>query len=346
MADNKKVKITIDDVAEKAKVSKTTISRYINGKYEFMSKETKDTIQKVIEELDYRPSNIARSLKSQRSGVIGCVIADITSPFSTYIVKGINDVCKKNGYQVLFVNTDNNKQSEIESIQSLMDNKLDGLIVNTTGYNDEYILDINNQGIPVVLADRCLKNKYILDTITTENYNSTFDCIKFLQKQGYTKITFFTQELEQISSRYLRHNAFLDAIAKLFSLDGNHDTYLVDSNDLQVCRNNLRTLKNNNPDEKIAIFTVNGVTLMNVLTGMKEEGYLPGTDFGICGFDDWGWASLIPPGITTITQDSYKTGVMCADLLIKRIEKGIVKKKKFVELPPKLVVRGSTTPRG
>lgn len=338
------LKSTIGDVAKKAKVSKTTVSRYLNGKYEYMSKKTKDTIQKVIEELDYRPSNTARSLKSQRSRAIGCAIADITNPFSTYILKGINDVCKKNGYQMLFVNTDNNKQNEIESIQSLLDNKLDGLIVNTTGYNDDYLVDIHKHGMPLVMADRCLKNKFLLDTITTENYHSTFDCIRFLQKQGYTKIAFFTQELGQISSRYLRHNAYLDAVAKLFSSDGNQDTYIVDISKLNVCRRNLKSLKDNSPDNEIAIFTENGVTLMNVLTAMKEEGYIPGTDFGICGFDDWGWASLIPPGITTITQDSYTTGVMCAELLIKRIEKGNSNKKVFKELSPKLIVRGSTNP--
>lgn len=342
---NGKSKITIDEVAKKAQVSKTTISRYINGKYEYMSEATRDKIQRVIEELSYRPSNIARSLKSQKTATVGCVIADITSPFSSYVVKGINDVCKKKGYQVLFVNTDNHPKNEIESIQSLMDNKLDGLIVNTTGYNEEYLIDIHNQGMPMVMVDRCLKNKYLMDTVTTENYPATTDCIKFLYKQGYDRVVFFTQELGENTSRHMRHTAFLDTVAKLYSVNGNRDTYLVDAKNPKICAGHLRKLKETNPEEEIAIFTVNGVTLLNVLTGMKEEGYLPGTDFGICGFDDWGWASLIPPGITTITQDSYATGVMSAQLLVKRIEKGNTGKRKFTELPAQLVVRGSTTPR-
>lgn len=344
MENGRRTRITIDDVAKKAQVSKTTISRYINGKYEYMSSETKDTIQRVIEELGYRPSNIARSLKSKKSGVVGCVIADITSPFSSYVVKGISDVCKKNGYQVLFVNTDSNKQSEIEGIQSLLDSRLDGLIVNTTGYNDDYLLEIHEQGLPVVMADRCLKNKYMMDSITTENYSSTFDCMKFLKKQGYQKVAFFTEELGEISSRYLRHIAYMDAMAKLYGIDGNHYTYVLNKRDLKGCIKNLRRYKEENPGEELAIFTVNGVTLMTVLTGMKGAGYMPGEDFGICGFDDWGWASLIPPGITTISQDSYSTGAMAAQLLIKRIEKGGAGKKKFIELPAELVVRGSTTP--
>lgn len=336
-------RITIDDVAKKANVSKTTISRYLNEKYEYMSEETRLHIQQVIKELDYRPSNIARSLKSQKTGVVGCIIAEITSPFSSYVVKGVNDVCKKKGYQVLFINTDDNPQNEIESIRSLLDNRLDGLIVNTTGYNDDYLIELHNQGLPIVLADRCLNNKYLLDSITTDNYNATFDCIKFLYKQGYEKVVFITQELGENSSRTMRHKGYIDAMARMYGLDGNNYTYLIDLKDLEVCKKNLRKIKEENPNDAIAVFTVNGVTLLNTLTAMQEEGYIIGKDFGICGFDDWGWASLIPPGITTITQDSYSTGVMSAQLLIKRIEKGNTGKRKFVELPTELMIRGSTT---
>lgn len=344
MADQKKTKVTIDDVAKNASVSKTTISRYLNGKYEYMSGETKNTIQKVIEELGYRPSMIARSLKSQKSGIVGCVIADITNPFSSYIVKGINDVCKKSGYQVLFVNTDDNKLSEIESIRSLMDNKLDGIIVNATGHNDDYLVEIQNQGMPIVMADRCLKKKKLIDTVTSQNYTSTYECIQFLQKQGYTKVALFTQELGEISSRHERHNGYIDAMTKIFGMDGNDYTYFIDSNDISVCINNLRRLKEENSEDEIGIFTVNGVTLMNVLTAMSEANYIIGKDFGICGFDDWGWASLIPPGITTITQDSYSTGVKAAEVLINRIENGITNRKNFIELPTRLIPRGSTIP--
>lgn len=339
-----KAKTTIDQVANNAGVSTTTISRYLNGKFEYMSVKTREKIQKVIEELDYRPSNIARSLKSQKSGAVGCIIADITNPFSSYIVKGVNDVCRKSGYQVLFSNTDNRPESEIECIKSLLDNRLDGLIVNTTGYIDDYLIDLNNQGLPIVMADRCLKNRFLIDTITTDNYNSTVDCMKFLEDQGYDRVVFFTQELGKNSSRYIRHNAYLDAMAKQYAVDGNHDTFIVDIKNTQVCRNHLKKLKEKYPNEEIAIFAVNGVTLLNVLHSIKEEGMVIAKDFGVCGFDDWEWASLIEPGITTITQDSYKTGVKSAQLLMKRIDSGNEGKRKYSEIPPQLVVRGSTTP--
>lgn len=335
-------KTTIDHVAKAAGVSTTTISRYLNKKYDSMSASTRDRIQKVIEEMDYRPSNIARSLKSQKSGTIGCIIADITSPFSSYVVKGINDICSKNGYQVLFSNTDNNPEREIECIKSLIDNHMDGIIINTTGEVDDYLIDLNEQGMPIVLADRCIGNRFMLDTVTTDNYHSTFECMNFLKRQGYDRVVFFTQKIGKNSSRYIRHNAYMDAMAKLYNINGTNDTYEIDVHNVSVCRKFLREIKQEHPEEEIVIFTVNGVTLLNVLHAIKEENMEVGREFGICGFDDWEWAALIHPGITTITQNSYQTGVKSAELLIKKINGR--SKKKFIEIPAALTVRGSTIP--
>lgn len=340
---NKK-KVTINDVAKKSGVSKATISRYLNGKFSDMSENTRILIQNVIKELNYRPSNIARSLKAQNSKAIGCVIADMVSPFSTYIVKGITDVCKKNEYQVLFVNTDNKPEDEIEGIKTLIDRKVDGMIINTTGYADQYLIHLKELGMPIVLADRSIHERYLIDTITTNNYDVTYECIKFLHDQGYHKVAFFTEKIGNISSRYIRHRSYLDAQGEIYHINVDDYTYLVDPNDIRVCRENLHKFLDQNPDEPVAIFTVNGVTLLNVLQSMQDEGYKLGYNIGVCGFDDWGWAPLISPGITTLTQDSYMAGRKCAELLLNRIEQDDrPAETEYVEMPAKLVVRGSTT---
>lgn len=342
MSDFRKENVTINEVAAAAKVSKTTISRYLNGKYEFMSLETKHRIESVINQLNYHPSNIARSLKSQKSRVIGCIIANITSPFSSILVKGISDVCQRNGYQVLFINVDNNAQKELDGIQSLLNSQVDGLIINTTGYNDDYIIELFQKGYPVALADRCLMDRFAVDTVTTENYHTTYDCIKHLYEQGYKHVAFFTEPQGKISSRYIRHTGFLAAMEQLYHADGNEYTFPVDANDINVCVQSLNSFIGKYPNEPLAIFTVNGVTLLNVLNGMNTAGYQISNKLGICGFDDWGWASVIPPGITTVTQDSYKVGVLCAEMVIKRIKQKNKLKPKFLELPNELIIRGST----
>ena len=342
MKSSNKINTTINEVAAKAAVSKTTISRYLNGKYEYMSVETKERIKKVIEELNYRPSNIARSLKAKNSNVIGCIIADIGSPFSSIVVKGINDVCNEAGYHVLFANTDNNPENEIKSIQSLMDNKVDGLIINTTGHNDEYLFDLKKNGLNIVLADRCLVDKNLIDTVATDNYDATYKCIEFLYKQGYKKIAFFTQDITANSSRYLRHQGYKDALYNFYRIDGDKYTYVVESNDVDKCDKEVMNFFKDCKGEAGAIFTVNGVTLLNVLNSMNRLNIKIAEDLGICGFDDWGWAALIPPGITTITQESYECGVQATNMLIKRIKSTKEREAKYLELPAKLVVRGST----
>lgn len=338
----KKSKITINDVAKNAKVSKTTVSRYLNGQYEYMSEETRKTIQQVIKQLGYRPSNVARSLKAKNTGVIGCVIADIGSPFSSIVLKGINDYCNQLGYSVLFANTDNDPINEKESIQSLLDNKVDGLIINTTGKIDDYLIKLNKDGVKIVLADRCLSKENVLDTVATNNYEATYECIKFLYDQGYKKVAFFTQDMTANSSRYLRHKGYLDAMKNYFRKEGNSLTFIVENEDEEKCDRSLLDFLKICDGEPGAIFTVNGVTLLTVLHSMRRLNVKISGDLGLCGFDDWGWASLIPPGITTITQESYECGVQSAKLLIERIKEPSEMKPRYLELPAKLVKRGST----
>lgn len=336
--------ITIGQVAAAAQVSKTTISRYLNGKFDYMSADTRKRIQEVIKELDYHPSNIARSLKSQSSKVIGCVIADISSPFSSILLKGINDVCSSNGYQVLFFNLDNQSDKEMNSIQELLNSQVDGLIINTTGYNDDYLIDLKNRGVPIVLTDRCISQQGVIDTVTTENYHITYTCMKHLFENGFQKVAFFTQGNGRISPRVLRYQAYLSAMREFYHLDGEKYSFLIKENDLDNCTEQLNLFIQQNPEERLAIFSVNGVTMLNVLQAMQRAGYSISENLGICGFDDWGWASLIPPGITAIAQDSYSVGVEAAKIILKRIAGKRKSKPVFIELPNKLCIRGSTDP--
>ena len=105
-------KMTIDKVAKLCGVSKTTISRFLNGKYENMSAETREHIRRVIAEVDYHPNRSAQQLKASRSMLIGCVIGDISSPFSALLLKGITTVCEEAGYQVLFADSGENPRRE------------------------------------------------------------------------------------------------------------------------------------------------------------------------------------------------------------------------------------------
>ena len=337
-------KATINDVASRAGVSKATVSRYINGRYEMMSKEVALRIQSVIEELGYRPSRIAQNLKLKKTGIIGCVVADITSDFSAYLVEGISEVFLENNYQVLLVNTNNDPVKEVEGIQSLLDSKVDGLIVNTTGGNEDFLIDVRRSGVPIVIADRYLENMDIIDTITSTNYVSTVEGIRFLHDQGYDHVYFFGQSLGNNKIRVTRHLAFLEAKSQFYNRDGSSNTYFITNERKEMeIKKALNEIKMNHKNENVALFAVNGMMLLDLVVALKESNLKIGEDFGLCGFDDWKWASLIEPGITTIRQDTLKVGSRSASRLIELIQSDHVLKPKLVELPTKLIVRGSTT---
>ncbi|MGF7400656.1 LacI family DNA-binding transcriptional regulator [Thermoanaerobacterium thermosaccharolyticum] len=170
---NDNFKITIDYVAKKAGVSKTTISRFLNGRYEYMSDATRENIKKVIEELNYRPNNLARSLKLNRSNLIGVLVSDIGNHFSSILVKGIEKVLKENGYNLIIASTDNDATKEREYILSLLDNNVDGLIINTAGGNDDFLIRLSKKGLPIVLADRSIKDT-VFDTVVVNRYEHNY----------------------------------------------------------------------------------------------------------------------------------------------------------------------------
>lgn len=332
--------ITINDVAKAANVSKTTISRYLNGKFEYMSQDTRKRIQSVIEELKYRPSNVAQTLKSNKSGMIGVIIADIASQFSSILLKGIGDVCQANGYKVIISNVDNDPAKEREYLESLLDNKVEGIIVNTTGYNDELLIDINENKVPIVLADRIM-DELKIDSVATNNYSITFDTIKFLAEKGYKNIAFFTQDPERNSARHLRKKGYLAAMKEFLNIDAGNLIYTIDVNDQGTTIKAIEKFNAAYKNKLKAIFTVNGVTLLNVLQGIQECHYKIPEDFYVCGYEDWGWARLAYSEIPVISQHSYEVGVESANMLIKRINGKRKGKPKYIELEAKLIIGDS-----
>jgi len=333
-------KHTIGEVARLSVVSKTTVSRYLNGHFEFMSAETRKRIQSVIEQLDYRPNNLARGLKSKRSGLIGVLVADISSPFSSILVKGVGDTCTQRGFHTIIANTDNDPQKEREYIEALMDNRVEGLIVNITGKNNDFLLELKAQGVPIVLADRPMETLQ-LDTVTSNNFQMTYDALVHLHRQGFQRVAFFTQEVSEVRTRFARHQAFLQFCRDFFQTDGADFVYVINPDDIPKMATDLQAFLESG-EGPAAAFAVNGVTSLSLVKAINQLNLTMPTDIGVCSYDDWGWTSLVPPGITTISQPSYKVGMEAAKRLILHIQGNRTLKPKLLELPSELIVRGSS----
>lgn len=343
MENRSEKKITIDQVAKACGVSKATISRFLNGRYENISPATCERIRSVIDELGYRPNRSAQRLKSGRSMLIGCVVGDMESPFAGMLLRGISAVCSAAGYQVLFAHSGENAAAERKAIEEFVENSVDGLIVNTAGGNDAFLSDIDRSGTPVVLADRGLETPGILDTVCLNNCDAAYQCVSYLLACGYTRIAFFSEGNGRVYPRVRRAFGYTSAVEQLCPEHPEPLIFEFSRHDGKGCSSALEKLCGMFPGERCAIISVNGMTAQDVLLSARELGIRFGRELGFITFDDWDWLRLADPAPTAVNLNSESLGTRSAELLMQRIaEKGQPHSPMYTELPVKLIVRAST----
>ena len=330
-------------MARQCGVSKTTISRYLNHRYENISAETVERIERVIRELDFHPNRTAQRLKSRYTRLIGCSLGDVTNPFSALLLKGLSEVLEQAGYQVLFSDSGEQPGRERAAIEGFLENKVDGLIVNTTGGNDSYLLDIQARGVPLVLADRSLPGETRIDTVISADKEAAWDCVEHLHRCGYTRIAYFTEGDGLIMPRLRRREGYERAIAALCP----GQTPLIYSYDAKApgaCAAAVRAFLDAFPGERKAILSVNGVTAQHLITALQEAQTELGYALGFITFDDWFWLKLTTPGISAVALASEKVGTEAAKMLLRRIEapEGETLPAELRELPAALHIRAST----
>jgi len=148
-----------------------------------------------------------------------------------------------------------------------------------------------------------------------------------------------------VSPRIIRFQAYSDAIRDHFGERGEDFLFQFHPENKDASVQMLDSFRYRFPGQRLAAFAVNGVALLGLIQGVQAAGITMGAQFGVCGFDDWGWADLIPPGITTITQNSWMVGRRSAELLMERIAGRGPQYPIYEELPNRLEIRGSTARR-
>ncbi|NRY22631.1 LacI family DNA-binding transcriptional regulator [Clostridium beijerinckii] len=338
---DKQKNVTIADVAAYVGVSKTTISRYLNKNFEFMSQETQEKIDEAIKVLKYRPNRIAQTLKAKNSNIIGVTIADIGNPFSSLLIKGINDVCRANNYQLLVTNADNLAERERENIESLLDSQVDGLLVNTTGNNYKYLQEFKDSDNfkPIVLLDRFI-NPLIYDSVTMNNAEVTRNILDELLKNDYDHYVYFSEDINGISSRIERKKAMEEFLSRNANTSG--ETNIIKKNDIKEIKERIENILNKNKDKNICFFANNDEILKVLIECLYDLNIRIGVDIGIFGFAEEKWARLIGPGITSIDENPYEMGERAAKLLFERIDGS--RKDDFIleEIPVKIHLNYST----
>ena len=307
-------RITINDIAKLAGVSKTTVSFFLNGKFDKMSDETRRKLEDVITRTNYHPNTIARSLNYKQTYLIGVVIGDITNSFANQIVKGIDDYSREHGYQMIVGSSNYLLDNERKCITGMAAMGVDGFIVQPTVHFETMWKEL---GIHKPIAYFDSPNQASEELwVKTNNYEAVYDATEMLVKQGYNQFVIITADPYVLQTRMERSRGFTDCLELAKKPYG---MILADSTTTaEALENKLKPYLES--DQSTGIFVCNNWLLDKTYLVLRNYQELIPQKIGLIGFDSLDWTELVSPSITTIVQPAYEEGQAAAKILIDRIE--------------------------
>lgn len=327
---------TIADVAERAGVSKATVSRFLNR--QMLRPEISTRVESAIAQLGYSPSPMAQALKRGRSRLIGLVVADVTNPFSVAVLRGAEKACQEAGYLLMLFNLGDDSHRERAAIEALGSYHVEGLILNTLGRDEGAAAAVTRHGRPVVLVDRRHPNMRA-DFVSLDNAGAVRQAAQHLLEAGWTEILFVSEPVEGVSSRQERESAFRAFLGQHAGAHGS--VYESHPGDAQGLERHLREwhARGGRP----AVLASNAVITLRVAAAVAHLGWHFGREIGFIGIDETEWASLVGPGLSTVAQPTDALGRLATACLLERL-RGLDVPPRQILLPGELVVRGSSVP--
>lgn len=340
--------ITVSDVARQAKVSKATAARVLGG-YGRVSKTVRAAVLEAAKALDYRPNELARSMTTGRSGSIGVVVGDIENPFFSLAVRGISDMARLSGINVILANSGEQVEAEKNAIRVLMAKQVDGLIV-TPAQSGEiaHLVEIARSACPLALLDRALPDLNV-DTVTVDDRNAALRATRILTRAGHTRIAYMTAAVlsgdfrggeSRINTSTVRERilGFLDACREA-GIERAERNIHFGSGRSETSRAAMHELLQS-PDRPTAILASDSVVALELFKAIRECGLRIPQDMSLITFHDADWTSVTTPPITVIDQPVYALGKSVAELLIRRL-KGDDRPPERIILPTTIIERMS-----
>lgn len=332
---------SIKDIAEKLKVSVTTVSFVLNGKgkEKKISDEVIKKILKYVKEVNYRPNQVAQSLRTGKSKVLVFMVEDISNYFFSKIARIIEDIAYKKDYKVLFCSNENNDERSRELINLFYERQVDGyIIIPSPGIKDEVEMLIRNN-IPVVLFDRYfpdLESNYVV----IENKKATYDATMHLINRNFKKIGFITVDVEQ-TQMMDRLVGYVEAVKKN-ALEENVLKIPYNERDSNKGKEIFFKFLRANEELDALFFSTNYLTQMG-LEVLKEKYPEKIQDLGIITFDDNDLFTIYNPSISAVSQPLQEIGENLMKILLGEL-KAEASKEEIVQLvlETKLIERDSS----
>jgi len=321
-----KRKITLKQIARELDVSISTVSKALRNSVE-ISEDTTQKIQAFAKLYNYRPNNIALSLKNRKTKTIGIIIPEIVHYFFSKVIRGIELVANKKGYNVIVGLSNESFSKEVINMEMLATGSIDGFILSTsreTLQQQDYhhFNETINQGMPIVMFDRVV-NEINCDKVIVDDLKGSIVAVEKLISNGCEHIALITTK-DYVSVGRLRTQGYLKALEthKMIpksSLILKVDDDLLSEDHLEVLEEEVGLLFKTNP-KLDAVFAVNELYAVTAMKVAKSLGLSVPEDIQVIGFSDGVLSKHATPTLTTVSQHAQMMGEKAAELLIQRLE--------------------------
>lgn len=328
--------ITIQDVADRAQVSRATVSRVLNN-HPNVASDIRSRVQDAMRELDYNPNRAARRLRGNSSDVLGLIIPDIQNPVFVSVARGVEDAAYKHQINVLLCNSDDRADKQQAYLNVMLAERAAGLIIVPTHPRDGRALhDVQKAGVPIVLLDRQVQ-RFTADTVKADNAQGAQIAVNHLLDLGRQRIAMIGG-LQYLTPARERYQGYADA---LIQAGREVDEALVLNGDFKEesgYRVTRELLALPNPPD--AIFAANSLMAMGALRALHEMHVRVPQDMALVSFDDVPWSENLNPPLTVVAQPAYELGVQAVELLRKRFTEPDAPIRTVI-MQPKLIIRES-----
>ncbi|KUJ63277.1 LacI family transcriptional regulator [Flavobacteriaceae bacterium CRH] len=313
-----KRKITLKQIARELDVSISTVSKSLRNSLE-IGEETRLKVQAFAKFYNYKPNNIALSLKNRKTKSIGIIIPEIVHYFFSTVINGIEQVANENGYSVVICLSDDSFDKEVLNMEMLANGSIDGFIMSLskeTQYKGDFhhITEVINQGMPVVMFDR-VTNDILCDKVIIDDKAAAYEAVQSLIDNGRKKIALVTT-VDYVSVGKLRTDGYEKALLDN-GLPFNEDL-IIKIEDVDTCEITISQLLHDRAFD--AVFAVNELFAVTIIKTANKMGLKVPEDLAVIAFTDGIISKYSTPSITTVSQSGEKMGNKAAKMLIERLE--------------------------
>jgi LacI family transcriptional regulator len=311
-------KVTLKQIAKELDVSISTVSKSLRNSLE-ISEDTRQKVQAFAKLYNYKPNNIALSLKNRKSKTICIIIPEIIHHFFATVISGVEHIANANGYNVIVCLSDESFDKEVINMEMLANGSIDGFIMSLSKETQQkrdfhHITEVISQGMPVVMFDR-VTNDILCDKVIIDDNLAAFNATQYLIDKGFTKIGLIST-VDYVSVGKLRTEGYTKALkTNDIKFDENLIIRIEDTDNFEAQVEEL--ISNNDLDAIFAVNEIFAVTAIKVATRLGKN--IP-NDISIIGFTDGIISKYSSPSITTVSQNGIKMGEKAAKMLIEKLE--------------------------